>query len=108
MTDVNNGDPKKALGSKKPDLSLIPASAKIEVAKALAFGAYTKKYGPYNWRKGYFSVNLSFSDCSAKLDKTLLIRLFRLLLSFLASTFSFFINSGSSLIVVGCILLTPN
>lgn len=41
-------NPKDALGTKKPNISLVPASAIIYAAKAMENGA--KKYGAYNWR----------------------------------------------------------
>ena len=42
-------NPKDAIGDKKVDLSLIPPSA--EIALARAFGDGAAKYGPYNWRE---------------------------------------------------------
>jgi len=44
-----SANPKDALGVKKPDLSLIPPTALVYLAKALEEGA--RKYGPYNWRQ---------------------------------------------------------
>lgn len=41
-------NPKDIVGSKKPDLTLVPASAIIALAVALKNGA--EKYGAYNWR----------------------------------------------------------
>lgn len=41
-------NPKDRIGSFKVDMTLIPVSAKIEVALALQDGVY--KYGEYNWR----------------------------------------------------------
>lgn len=45
MSGVN---PKDEIGDTKPDLSLIPPSALIEMARGFADGA--RKYGPFNWR----------------------------------------------------------
>lgn len=42
------GNPKDAIGSKKPDLSLIPPAGMLFEAQAMMDGA--RKYGPYNWR----------------------------------------------------------
>ena len=42
--------PKKANGRKKPPLHLVPTSALIHAAMAFRDGAWTKGYGPYNWR----------------------------------------------------------
>ena len=65
-------NPKDKIGSKKVDLSLIPTSALVEVARCMENGA--KKYGPFNWRNPdqkvqymtYISANirhaLSFLD----------------------------------------------
>lgn len=41
-------NPKDALGSRKPDLSLVPPAAIIYTALAMENGA--AKYGPFNWR----------------------------------------------------------
>lgn len=41
-------NPKDRVGGTKPDLSLIPPSALIEMARVMGLGA--AKYGPYNWR----------------------------------------------------------
>lgn len=41
-------NPKDLMGVKKPRLSLVPASAIVYAALAMANGA--DKYGPYNWR----------------------------------------------------------
>lgn len=35
----------------KPDMSLLPSKALVEVARVLTFGS--KKYSAHNWRKGY-------------------------------------------------------
>lgn len=47
MSDDTN--PKDRLGSKKPDLSLVPPASLIHEATAMENGA--TKYGPYNWRE---------------------------------------------------------
>lgn len=44
-----SANPKDALGVRKPDLSLIPPTALVYLAKALEEGA--RKYGPFNWRE---------------------------------------------------------
>lgn len=41
-------NPKDKIGASKLDFSLIPTSAKVQLALALMDGA--TKYGPYNWR----------------------------------------------------------
>lgn len=41
-------NPKDKIGATKIDMTLIPVSAKIALAKALMNGA--RKYGEYNWR----------------------------------------------------------
>lgn len=46
MSGVN---PKDIIGATKPDLSLIPGPALVELARSMADGA--KKYGAYNWRE---------------------------------------------------------
>ena len=43
---MNNG---KKYDADKPMMNLMPASAELEVAKVLTFGA--KKYGAENWRR---------------------------------------------------------
>lgn len=43
-----NPDPKMAYGERKPSLALIPGSALVEIANAMALG--NRKYGPANWR----------------------------------------------------------
>jgi hypothetical protein len=49
LQDFSPFTTKEALASKKPNLSLFPATAVIAGAKAMQFGA--DKYGPYNWRE---------------------------------------------------------
>jgi hypothetical protein len=44
-----DNNPKTAMGAKKLDLSLVPESAIICLAKAMTNGA--EKYGPFNWRE---------------------------------------------------------
>lgn len=41
-------NPKDLMGAKKPDLTLVPASAMIAIADAMSDGV--PKYGLYNWR----------------------------------------------------------
>lgn len=43
-----DGNPKTAMGMKKPDLSVVPASALLHLATAMMNGSV--KYGPYNYR----------------------------------------------------------
>lgn len=43
-----DANPKDIAGRAKPQMHLIPAAAKVEVAKVMGLGA--AKYGPYNWR----------------------------------------------------------
>lgn len=49
LEPVSSGNPKDLIGSRKPDLSLIPPSALVLDALVMADGA--RKYGPYNWRE---------------------------------------------------------
>lgn len=42
-------NPKDSIGSKKPNLALVPSSAVIGMALAFQNGA--EKYGPFNWRE---------------------------------------------------------
>lgn len=44
-----DNNPKTAQGAKKPDLSLVPPVALLELAGVMSLGA--AKYGPYNWRE---------------------------------------------------------
>lgn len=46
--DAEDANPKTLMGAKKPDLSVVPASALLHVATAMMNGAV--KYGPYNYR----------------------------------------------------------
>lgn len=43
-----DGNPKTAMGMKKPDPSVIPPCAILHLATAMMNGA--EKYGPFNWR----------------------------------------------------------
>lgn len=45
---ATGGNPKDALGMKKPNLALVPPSSSLYQAHAMMDGA--AKYGPYNWR----------------------------------------------------------
>lgn len=49
-----DGNPKTAMGAKKPDLSVVPPSAELHMALAMMNGA--KKYGPFNWRESPISA----------------------------------------------------
>lgn len=42
-------NPKDLIGASKPDVSLVPMSAILHEAQAMALGA--RKYGPGNWRE---------------------------------------------------------
>lgn len=41
-------NPKELVGSKKPDLSVVPPSSLLHLSTAMMNGA--EKYGPFNWR----------------------------------------------------------
>lgn len=43
-----DGNPKTAMGAKKPDISVIPPAGILHLATAMMNGA--DKYGPFNWR----------------------------------------------------------
>jgi hypothetical protein len=43
-----DGNPKTAMGAKKPDISVIPPAGILHLATAMMNGA--NKYGPFNWR----------------------------------------------------------
>lgn len=47
-TGYPDGNPKTAMGAKKPDLSVIPPAGILHLALAMMNGA--NKYGPFNWR----------------------------------------------------------
>jgi hypothetical protein len=47
-THLVEGNPKHAVGERKPNLNLVPPIAIILMAKVFELGA--RKYGPYNWR----------------------------------------------------------
>lgn len=49
-----DGNPKTAMGAKKPDLSVVPPVAFLHLATAMMNGA--GKYGPFNWRDTPISV----------------------------------------------------
>ncbi len=51
-----DGNPKTQFGLQKPQLSLIPSSALIELAAAMALGA--SKYQAYNWRTDGVSASV--------------------------------------------------
>jgi hypothetical protein len=48
---VESTNPKDRLGAKKPPIMLIPPVALVHEAMAFKNGAYTKGYGPFNWRE---------------------------------------------------------
>lgn len=48
MPTYPDGNPKTAMGMKKPDLSVVPPVALLHLATAMMNGA--NKYGPFNWR----------------------------------------------------------
>lgn len=43
-----DGNPKTAMGMKKPDISVVPPAGILHLATAMMNGA--NKYGPFNWR----------------------------------------------------------
>jgi hypothetical protein len=47
-TAYPDGNPKTAMGAKKPDLSVVPAVSLLHLATAMMNGS--EKYGPYNYR----------------------------------------------------------
>ena len=49
MPPASTGNPKDAMGDKKPDVSLVPPAAILYTAHGFRDGA--QKYGPYNWRE---------------------------------------------------------
>ncbi len=52
-------DPKAAVASPKQRIaSCVPPVSIIEEARAMAFGAFTKGYGPFNWRGKKLSMNV--------------------------------------------------
>jgi Domain of unknown function (DUF5664) len=61
-----DNNPKTLVGASKVPLHLVPPSAKVALAEALADGA--KKYGPYNWRKAMISVSVYVGAAERHLD----------------------------------------
>lgn len=51
-----DGNPKTAMGAKKPDTSVVPSIAIMHLATAMMNGA--EKYGPYNWRDAAVSARV--------------------------------------------------
>lgn len=52
-------DPKVAVAAPKQRIaSCVPPVSIIEEARAMAFGAFTKGYGPFNWRGKSLSMNV--------------------------------------------------
>ena len=49
VTVYPDGNPKTAMGAKKPDLTVVPPSSLLHLATAMMNGA--EKYGPFNWRE---------------------------------------------------------
>lgn len=47
-TPYPDGNPKTAMGAKKPDISVVPPAGILHLATAMMNGA--DKYGPFNWR----------------------------------------------------------
>lgn len=48
VTSYPDGNPKTAMGAKKPDPSVVPPAGRLHLATAMMNGA--EKYGPFNWR----------------------------------------------------------
>jgi hypothetical protein len=61
-----DSNPKTVAGSKKVPLHLVPSSATIGMATALANGA--EKYGPYNWREIPVAASPYISAAKRHLD----------------------------------------
>lgn len=59
-------NPKDRIGAAKIDMTLIPSSAKIQLALALMDGA--EKYGPYNWRVEPVQLRTYLSAAQRHLD----------------------------------------
>jgi hypothetical protein len=59
-------NPKTVLGTKKPSLSKVPASAVLYEALAMMNGA--EKYGPYNWRTKKVTASVYIDACKRHLD----------------------------------------
>lgn len=68
-TDTTN--PKDRVASAKPPLWLVPPALKIHAAQAMAFGAFTKGYGPYNWRDTKVRLTVYIAACMRHLDALL-------------------------------------
>lgn len=60
-------NPKDLLGSKKPSLSKIPATALLWEALAMMDGG--GKYGPYNWRANKVIASIYIDACKRHLDE---------------------------------------
>ena len=54
MSKRQGVNPKDLIGSKKPSIGLVPATAIIGIATCMEDGAV--KYGPYNWREKEYPV----------------------------------------------------
>ena len=52
----DGGNPKDRIGSTKPPLGLIPASA--EIAESVVMGLGARKYGAFNWRRTDIRVTI--------------------------------------------------
>jgi hypothetical protein len=66
---VDTGNPKDALGMKKPNLSLVPPASKLYQAQAMMDGA--QKYGPYNWRDKPVKAMVYISAAQRHIDQYL-------------------------------------
>lgn len=62
-------NPKDLVGSKKPDLSLVPPAGILLEAQAMMDGA--AKYGPYNWRENPVQMRVYIAACMRHLQQLL-------------------------------------
>jgi hypothetical protein len=67
--DTNN--PKDRVAAAKPPLHLVPPALKIHVSQAMAYGAFTKGYGPYNWRDTNVRLTVYIAACMRHLESLL-------------------------------------
>ena len=63
---ANSQNPKDLLGSQKPSLTKIPATAQLWESLAMMDGA--GKYGPYNWRDKAVVASIYVDACKRHLD----------------------------------------
>lgn len=60
-TAALSNNPKDAIGRAKTPMHLIPPTFLVEVANVMGFGAFTKGYGPYNWRDASVAATVYLS-----------------------------------------------